>query len=232
MKTIMSDLEQELQNPLYAGMTHEQKLSALHGIEENAIGHIRYGDTLHLVSMLARGLRARIEACQIPELKNAFAEALHPSYLASPAYSINVGLPEIRGMLDAGLQVGIVTAEEHAFIIQLATYKKHKFESVTLKEVIAIAEPELLSVGEWQEFEIGESRKVRLKTSGYVPENATVLIQYCESDDGVEWSKWRHATSLSVVSGFNSAAVPHNGLARRMRWRGSEYAISGVMVGV
>jgi hypothetical protein len=231
MKTTMSELELELQNPIYAGMTHEQKLAALHGIEESAIGHIRYGDTLHLVSMLARGLRARIDSCQIAELKNAFAEALHPSYLASPAYSINVGLPEIRGMLDAGLQVGIVTAEEHAFIVTLATYKKRKFESATPKEVIAITEPGLLNVGEWQEFAIGESRKVRLKTSGYVPQNATVLIQYCESDDDVEWSEWRHATAMSVVSGFNFAAVPHNGLARKMRWRGAEYAVSGVMVG-
>ena len=228
----MTDLEQELQNPLYAGMTHEQKLAALHGIEEDSIGHIRYGDTLHLVSMLARGLRARIDSCPIAELKNAFAEALHPSYLASPAYSINVGLPEIRGMLDAGLQAGIVTADEHAFIIQLATYKKRKFEKVTLKDVIAIAEPELLNVGEWQEFEIGESRKIRLKALGYIPQNATVLIQYCESDDGETWTDWRHATAMSVVSGFNFAAVPHNGLSRRMRWRGSECAVSGVMVGV
>jgi hypothetical protein len=222
----MTDLEQELQNPLYAGMTHEQKLTALHGIEENSIGHIRYGDTLHLVSMLARGLRARIEACQITELKNAFSEALHPSYLASPAYSINVGLPEIRSMLDAGMQVGIVTADEHAFIVTLATYKKRKFESVTLKEVIAIAEPRLLNVGEWQELIVTNQRRLVVNSQPHVVEHPTMQVQVSESHNGTDWTEWRNAMSFGVPTGVSFHPIVQSDLQRRFRWRGVYYKLN------
>ena len=229
---LLLELKQELAKPEYDNKTPTEVLAALHGISEQVVGKIMYGDTLHLVSMLARGLRKRIRDCQHEALKDAFTEALEPSYLASPSYSINVSLPEIRGMLDNGLLAGVVLQEEYDKIISLATYTKKKFESVTLKDVVQEKFPQLLADGNWNEFSVGDSRKVRLKVEGNVLPNTTVIIQYCESDDGETWTGWRHATVMQVVSGFNFAAVPHNGLARRMRWRGSEYTVSGVMVGV
>jgi hypothetical protein len=263
MKIIMSELELELQNPIYAGMTHEQKLTALHGIEEYAIGRIEQGNLKVLEAIIADGLwrnkMVAIKESATATLANAdstaeekafatiklkvaagFHEAIAESKLANKApadaggHSVNMSDPKVQQTFGAAQMQGIelLTPPEVAKVMTLATFKRKKWSVVTLKDVIAIAEPELLNVGEWQEFGIGESRKVRLKTSGYIPQNATVLIQYCESDDGETWTDWRHATAMSVVNGFNFAAVPHNGLARRMRWRGSEYAVSGVMVGV
>jgi hypothetical protein len=216
-------LAAELQKPEYANLSNAERLTALHGVYESVVGHIKYGDTLHLVSMLARGLRQRIEDCQVPALKNAFSEALHPSYLASPAYSINVGLPEIRGMLDAGLAAGVVIAEEHAFIVQLATYKRYTFADATIKQVVEICNPELIADDTWHELEgLQAGRKLRVMLSAEAPAQTYINVQM--SEDGLVWF---HATALHGVHAVRPyyTDLPHYGQARFIRWR-CEYVLA------
>lgn len=55
------ELSLELSKPEYQTGTYAKRLTLLHSKTESAIGKIAYGNTLHLVSMLVRGLRARIE---------------------------------------------------------------------------------------------------------------------------------------------------------------------------
>jgi hypothetical protein len=213
----------ELQKPEYANLSNAERLEVLHGVYESVVGHIKYGDTLHLVSMLARGLRQRIEDCPVLELKNAFSEALHPSYLASPAYSINVGLPEIRGMLDAGLQAGVVTSDEHAFIVQLATYKRYTFADVTIKQVVELCNPELIADDSWNELEgLQSGRKLRVMLNTEAPAQTHISVQM--SEDGVNWF---HATALHGVHGVRPyyADLPYYGQPRFIRWR-CEYVLA------
>ena len=219
----LADLQLELQKEEYQGLSNQAKLEKLHTKTSPTVGKIAYGNTLHLVSMLARGLRARIEACTIPELKAAWSEALHPSYLASPAYSINVALPEIMGMLQLGLQAGICTQAERDFIVQLATYEKPLFNEATIKDVIQICNPELIADDTWHELEgLQSGRKLRVMLSADAPAQTHISVQM--SEDGVNWF---HATALHGVQSVRPyyADLPHYGQARFIRWR-CEYVLA------
>lgn len=208
-------IQTELSKPEYQTGTYAERLALLLSKAESVVGKIAYGNTLHLVSMLARGLRRRIEDCQIQALKNAWSEALQPAYLASPSYSINVSLPEIRAMLDAGLSAGVCTQDEYDFVVQLATFQRQLFPSATMIDVISHFEPSLLD-GQWHEMPETNARKLRLMLNAESPESTVVVVQMCE--DGANWF---HATAIHGIQSVRPyyADLPHNGTARKLRWR-------------
>jgi hypothetical protein len=209
------NLSAELSKQEYQALSNAERLALLLSKTERVVGKIAYGNTLHLVSMLARGLRARIDACQVPALKAAWAEALQPAYLASPAYSINVALPEIRGMLTAGLQAGVCTQAEHDFIIELASYDKQLFADATLKDVVNHFNPSLIG-GAWHELPESASRQLNLKLNAKPPEQTYVVVQW---QDGA--GDWYHATALHGVEAVKAYYVqlPYDGEPRALRWR-------------
>lgn len=227
------ELSLELSKPEYQTGTYAERLALLHSKTESVIGKIAYGNTLHLVSMLARGLRARIESCAVPELKNAWAEALQPAYLASPAYSINVALPEIRGMLDAGLSAGVCTSEEYAFIIHLATYQRQMWPDTTLRDVVAHFNPALTDVGEWTELQY-QGGRLALTLQQALPEPSLVRIEASESVDGESWTAWQRVSHFYNVcdAGLHLAEIPRSQLQRKIRWRGEYYKVVGTVAGV
>lgn len=226
-------LSVELSKPEYQTGTYAERLALLHSKTESVIGKIAYGNTLHLVSMLARGLRSRIDNCAVPELKAAWSEALQPAYLSSPAYSINVALPEIRQMLDAGLSAGVCTAEEHTFIIQLATYQRQIFPSATLRDVVAHFEPVRVDVGDWTELPY-QGGRLALTLTQPLPEPSLVRIEACESVDGQNWTAWQRISHFYNVgeAGLYLTEIPRSQLQRRIRWRGEHYAVAGTVAGV
>jgi hypothetical protein len=209
------NLSAELSKQEYQTLSNAERLTLLLSKTERVVGKIAYGNTLHLVSMLARGLRARIESCQVPALKAAWSEALQPAYLASPAYSINVALPEIRAMLTAGLQAGVCTQAEHDFIIELASYDKQLFAEATLKDVVNHFNPGLID-GAWHELPANDSRYLSFKSSIKPPEQTYIVIQWQDSV-----GDWYHATALHGVEAVKKyvAALPYDGEPRALRWR-------------
>lgn len=192
-------LHQELAKPEYQALSNAERLALLKSKSERVVGKIAYGNTLHLVSMLARGLRQRIDSCQVAELKNAWSEALQPAYLASPAYSINVALPEIRTMLDSGKAEGVCTQAEYDFIIELASYDKPLFPDVTLHDVIAICNPEQLD-GTWHDLGEVSADRLTIKLKSKAPEQTHILVQSRDVfADGV-YGDWRHNTACYIES--------------------------------
>lgn len=217
-------LYEELSKPEYQSLTNAERFELVKSKTVETVGKIAYGNTLHLVSMLARGMRARIEACQNVALKNAWSEALNPAYLASPAYSINVALPEIRGMLDAGVSAGICSVEEHDFIISLATYQKALFPEVTLRDVVAHFNPELID-GQWHEIPATDARFLTLQLNARTPEVTHIAVQMQDLS-----GEWEHATALHGIQSCKPyrAELPYHGQPRAIRWR-CEYQLSGVV---
>lgn len=209
------NLSAELVKQEYQALSNAERLALLLSKTERVVGKIAYGNTLHLVSMLARGLRARIDACQVPALKAAWSEALQPAYLASPAYSINVALPEIRAMLTAGLQAGVCTQAEHDFIIELASYDKQLFAEATLKDVVNHFNPGLID-GAWHELPGSASRQLNLKLNAKPPEQTYIAVQWQDSV-----GDWYHATALHGVEAVKTYYVqlPYDGEPRKLRWR-------------
>lgn len=219
------NLTQELSKTEYQIGTNQERFELLKSKTVSTVGKIAYGNTLHLVSMLARGLRARIDACTNPALKNAWSEALQPAYLASPAYSINVALPEIRTMLDGGLADGLITADDHAFIIQLATYERQLFPEATLRDVVAHFNPELMD-GEWYEIEETSGQSFQLQLNSRPVESTHIVIQW-QAIDG----EWYHAQAVHglLAPVQYRASLPFHGVPRKLRWR-CEYALDATVM--
>jgi hypothetical protein len=191
-------LTEELSKSDYNGLTNEQVFEIVKNKKYTQLTKIAYGETLHLVSMLARGLRDRINACLIPTLKAAWVEALRPEYLSSPSYSINVSLPEIKYMLDQGKANNICTQAEYDFIIQLATKEYYTFPDVTLIDVIKIRNPELLSDGSYTPI-AGKGRTVLVNVTQPLPTESSVRIEVRESYDGVLWTNWQRVNHIYNV---------------------------------
>lgn len=187
-------LQQELAKPEYQALSNYERLALLKSKSERVVGKIAYGNTLHLVSMLARGLRQRIDACLFPDLKYAWSEALQPAYLSSPSYSINVALPEIRTMLDNGKAAGVCTQAEYDFIIELASYDKPLFPDATLHDVIAICNPELID-GTWHDLGEVSARQLTIKLKSKAPEQAHILVQSRDVFSDGAYGDWRHNTA-------------------------------------
>ncbi len=217
-------ITEELSKTEYQIGTNQERFELLKSKTVSTVGKIAYGNTLHLVSMLARGLRARIDACTNPALKNAWSEALQPAYLASPAYSINVALPEIRTMLDGGLAAGLISADDHAFIIQLATFERQLFSDATLRDVVAHFNPELLD-GQWHEIEETNGQSFQLQLNSRPVEATHIVIQW-QAVDG----EWYHAQALHglLAPVQYRAQLPFHGVPRKLRWR-CEYALDATV---
>jgi hypothetical protein len=221
----------ELSKPEYQSGTYVDRLATLHSKSDNVVGKIAYGNTLHLVSMLARGLRRRIESCQAEQLRDAWSEALNPAYLGSPAYSINVALPEIRAMLDAGVAAGVCLPDEHEFIIQLATHQRQLWPDVTLRDVVAHFEPDVVNVGDWSVVSQLSTNRLMLRTTNTLPESDQVRVEMRESHNGQDWSPWRRVIGFSGVQepGVYYQDIAFNGRQREIRWRGERYRVIGTV---
>lgn len=214
----------ELSKPEYELLPNQERLNLIKSKTERVVGKIHNGATLHLVSMLARGLREKINNCQVPTLRNAWQEALQPAYLASASYSINVALPEIRGMLDAGLAAGVCTQSEYDFIVNLASYDKPLFPDVSIKDIISHFNPELINYTEF-ETDFTTSNYITFKLNTPAPTNCHIVFQMQEQyEDSL--SDWFHATALHSVESAREykVAVPFNGYPRKFKWK-CEYTL-------
>lgn len=219
----MTDYTTELNKPEYASLTNAERLALIKSKTERVVGKIAYGNTLHLVSMLARGLRQRIDTCAIPSLKYAWAEALNPAYLSSPSYSINVSLLEIRTMLDSGLTYGICTQEEHDFIVELASYDKPLFPDVTMIDVVYHFNPELID-GAWHDLGELNTQWLTFKLNTATPEQTYIKIESRDIDG--DWrGEWTHNTAHHGVQAARIYKVKIRNEGRQeLRWR-CEYAL-------
>lgn len=219
----MTDYTTELSKPEYASLSNKERLALLKSKAERVVGKISYGNTLHLVSMLARGLRQRIDTCAIPSLKYAWAEALNPAYLSSQSYSINVSLLEIRTMLDSGLTYGICTQEEHDFIVNLASYDKPIYPDATMLDVVRHFNPELID-GEWHELGESSAQWLTFKMKTATPEQTYIKIESRDIDG--DWvGEWTHNTACHGVelARIHKVSIRNEG-RQELRWR-CEYAL-------
>jgi hypothetical protein len=218
------------------GQSYPVILETLRQQSATAIGKIQGSQLKLLQSFIGgTGLRNRL-ANATPEQAAAAAavtEAIQPAYLArEDSYSINLADPQVAQLLTDAVSAGVLASAEKAYLVQLATYQKPLWPSVTLRDVVAYFEPELVDVGDWVEVEPGESRQLRLKLTTATPEPTYIVVQMQENDG--EWSEWYHVTALHGVHQLRpyTFAVPNNGLPRRMRWRGGEYCIDGNVTAV
>lgn len=206
------------------GQPYNQIVTALRLQTEPAIGKIQGSQLKLLQSFIGKtGLRNRL-ANATPEQTPAAAavtEAIQPAYLArEDSYSINLADPQVAQLLADAVDTGVLTTGEKGYLVQLATYNKPLWPNVTLRDVVAYFEPELLQ-GQWQEIEATSARtlKLRLRTAPLEP--TYIVVQMQEQYDASTTSDWYHATALHSIQAVReySAELPHNGYPRKLRWR-------------
>jgi hypothetical protein len=215
------------------GQPYQVILDTLRQQTVTAIGKIQGSQLKLLQSFIgATGLRNRLSNATPEQAAAAasVAEAIQPAYLArEDSYSINLADPQVSQLLDDAVAAGILNASEKAYLVQLATFQKQLYPNLTLHDIVAHFEPALTDVGQWRQFDPENARMLRFKLIAAVPEPTTITFQMQELDG--EWAEWFFVNTLRDVHQLRSypVPIPHNGLPRRIRWRGNDYAINATV---
>lgn len=212
----------------HRGKSHVEIFTILSAETVESIGSIRGDNLRDVVDILAKGLQDRLDKMVLPDYVEPIRTALVVvfRYMHLPNYGINLSLKENSDLLQSAVQVGLVTQGESDKFFSLATYQKPKYAGLTLKEIIAIAEPELLNVGEWQELIVTNQRRLVVNSQPHVVEHPTMQVQVSESHNGTDWTEWRNAMSFGVPTGVSFHPIVQSDLQRRFRWRGVYYKLN------
>ncbi len=187
---------------------------------------------------------ATAEAVQLANIKiqvvAGFNEAIAKEKLANKApaddggHSVNLGDPLVQQTFGAAQMAGInmLTAQEAAKVMELATFQRQLWPEATLRDVVAHFEPTLVDVGDWRELDPAGSTLLRLKLHEKTPEPTYIMVQMREDDGG--WGEWFHLTGVHGIQALRSYTfqIPYNRLPRQIRWRGGLYAINGTVTAV
>lgn len=221
-------LQQELAKPEYQALSNPERLALLKSKSVKATGRIEESKLKGLESIIAKNLwrdkmddmKARAKAVLADAAFTAaekslantqlivlsgFHEAISEAKLANKApyaaggHSINLGDAEVYATFQAAKSVGLLSDAEVNAVLALATYDKPLFPDVTLHDVIAICNPELID-GTWHDLGEVSARQLIIKLKQKAPEQTHVLIQSRDVfADGV-YGDWRHNTACHLES--------------------------------
>lgn len=213
------------------GLPYAQALQELQEETEDVLGPIEGKDLRDVVTVLCSGLYHRLSLAPESPLKTALIRAFNS--MSIEGFGFNLKDPLVSQMLDAGVAEGLVDVNERLWFYAIATKQVPKYPDVTLRDIVAHFEPEVTDVGEWIEV-IPTTNKLRLTLEQDLPEVSLVCIQMSESEDGINWTKFKRVNHFYGVkdAGFYSAVIPNNGLQRRIRVRGEYYRILGTVKAV
>lgn len=231
------ELSTELNKPEYQTGTYTQRLALLKSKTEPTLGKIRKDKIKLLQAFIgATQLRDRLAAATEAQQAAAasVAEAIQPAYLAAEeTFSINLADPQVAGLLESAVAVGLLTPQEQSYLISLATYQRELWPDATLRDVVQHFEPALTNIGDWTELTYSGSR-LALSLTQSLPESSLVRIESCESVNGQNWTAWQRIAHFYNVgeAGLYLADIPRSQLQRRIRWRGEYYKVVGTVAGV
>jgi hypothetical protein len=184
---------------------------------------------------------ATAEQKQLANIKlqvvSGFHEAISETKLANKApaarggHSVNMNDPMVQQTFAAAQMPGVqlITAEEAAKVIELATFQRQLYPEATLKNIVAHFQPELID-GEWHEIEATKAQILKFKLNSRPPEMTHIIV---ESQDMTE--TWGFAATIHSIQNVNPlpyiGVVPYFGEARKLRWK-CEYKLDGEMEAV
>lgn len=204
------------------GLPYAQAFDELRAETVSTVGAIRDANLRDVVSILASGLQYRLDTMALPVEVEPLRTALLTGfkYMTLPDYAFNLAMPEVMGMLLAGVQVGLVTETEKDKFIGLATYKTAKYPELTLKDILAYFEPALID-DQWHELPVTDARTFVVRLATALPEKSNIVIQMQDQYSESEASDWYHATALHGLNAVReyTAALPHNGYPRKLRYK-------------
>lgn len=251
------ELMLEFSKPEYVDLSNVERLALVKSKTIQKLGWIEEGNLKRLEAIIAKGLwRDKMSDMKIaarsvldnPESTTqekslatakltvvaGFHEAISEAKLANKAprtvggHSVNLNDTEVYSTFIYAKALGLVSQEEVTQVEALATYDKQLFPDVTMKDVVAHFNPELIG-GEWHELPETMSIWFILKLATKAPEMTHIVIQAKDNYNGSE-SDWYHCTALHGVELAREykAALPSNGYCRKLRWK-CEYNLDCVV---
>ncbi len=215
------------------GQPYQAILSALRLQTEPAIGKIQGSQLKLLQSFIGgTGLRNRLANATPEQASSAAAvtEAIQPAYLArEDSYSINLADPDVAQLLTDAVSAGVLTPDEKAYLVQLATYQKTLWPNATLHDVIAHFEPELID-GQWHELPSTSAHLLVLRLTNPLPEETMIEIEIQDQYPDGSVSDWYPNNALYGVhkAKHYRHGLQNNDCPRKVRWK-CEYVITGTV---
>ena len=161
-----------------------------------------------------------------------FHEAISEAKLANKApfelggHTVNMADPMVQQTFGAAQLSGVnlITAAEAAKLMELATFQRQLWPSVSLRDVVAHFEPGLIN-GQWHELEETTGKILHLQLNSRPPEVTHIVVQMQDMA-----GEWEHATALHGIQSVKpySAALPYYGVPRKIRWK-CEYALDATV---
>jgi hypothetical protein len=229
----MTTLAEELKKPEYRFGTYAERLVLVKSKTQDVVGSIRGDNLRNVVDILAKGLQDRLDKMVLPEDAEPVRTALIVvfRYLNLDDYQINLSLPENARLLQAAVDVGLVTTAESNKFFELATYKKHLYPEATVRDIVQVYEPGRVVVGDWIVIEQVPTHRLMLQLTMDAPEETNVRIEMRESHNGTDWTDWKRVAHFYSVqkAGVYYQQIPFNGLQRQVRVRGETYRLDGTV---
>ncbi len=186
----------------------------------NVVGAI-FGENLrNVVAILAGGLQYRLDNAPDSEIRTALLTGFR--YMTLPDYAFNLAAPDVHDLLQKAVNAQLVTPDEYALFLQLATYQKPQFE-ITREDCA-----DYFGGMDWQPLTTSNATvNIWLKTKA--PESTHIVIQHQDTLPDGSLSDWRHSTAVHGIElvGEYQAAIP-NKAGRVYRWR-CEYSLDCVV---
>jgi hypothetical protein len=225
------ELRYELDRPEYENKSFADILSALQAQTTPVIGSIRGADLRNVVAILAGGLQYRLDNAPESPIRTALLTGF--KNMTIPDYAFNMADPTVAYMLDIATQLGLVTPDERLQFYTLATFMKPVWPGVTIKDIVQHKQPNLIELNDWSgEIDVGRSRTGLLTVLAPLPETTNVVVEIKISDDGINYGSWMPCTIIPGI--LNPTIHPFNvpsfsGMTRKIRWKGTDYAVPGIV---
>lgn len=215
----MNTLIAELKKDIYSGLSASDALALLPA-QLIKTGRIQGFDKLDLVTLIitneiddrllfaASQTNEQLNMVENPDLADAYrslakilSKALDVDLIKADLYRINLGLPNIRGMLDGALTFGLLTESEHATMLKLAEYKEGTdFSGYKLTDVVQARAELLLMVKEVYILPNSTEQKVYILTIAKdAPKKISIKIMQRFGDNVNDLTPWHEAVSFVNV---------------------------------
>lgn len=221
-------LETELESR--RGLSYSQILNEIRAITYDVIAPIEGKDLRDVVTVLASGLGHRLQMAEPSPLRTGLMRAFDS--MSINEFGFNLADPVVVQLLDVGVSAGLIDVNERLWFYAISTKQVSSYPAITLRDVVAHFEPELVEIGEWTVLTPATTR-LMLSLTQELPELAAVRIEQRVSHDGIHWTNWERITPIIVKdAGIYYHTISANSMQRQIRWRGEQYKINGTLEAV
>ncbi len=231
MSYTLEMLQTEISDPKYDNLSYLEIYNILSSQSIPVLGAIAGDDLRNVVSILCQGIAFKIKTMPTNPVGVALETAFDKMTLQN--FQFNFAAPDVVMMLDMGVSAGYITEDERSEFYKLAVKQKPLWEGLTIKDVIAAKNPELLNnpfieIGEIKPFQT--TFVVHLVAD--LPAEDTLVLQESLSINGSLWADYKTVTVESGIqkAGLYPITIPANSkFRRRLRWRCNTYNASGII---